>query len=174
MEICMGLDSNRHEKFALQPVIPTKEGSQGDAFCEAFADRIPPYISLFVGMTGTKSRKYTQVNEKLNLMWSRTHMFKQRNPFLIGCLLLATFYLPACNNEPEQQETRKKTDYIKQIPGINDTIPAAVAQKGEVLISYSDCYTCHKVDQKLVGPAFKDIAKRYPETKFISRCLPKE
>src|SRR5688572_25491004 len=111
-------------------------------------------------MTGTKSRKYTQVNEKLNLMWSRTHMFKQKHSFLICCLLLATFYLPCCDNAAEQKNKRKKVDYIKQIPGVNDTIPAAVAQKGEVLISYSDCYTCHKADQKLVGPAFKDIAKR--------------
>ena len=98
-------------------------------------------------------------------------MFKEKNPFLIGCLLLVTFYLPACNNEPEEKEAKKKTDYIKQIPGINDTIPVAVAQKGEVLISYSDCYTCHKTDQKLVGPAFKDIAKRYPVNKVYIEML---
>lgn len=61
--------------------------------------------------------------------------------------------------------TRKKKDYIRPIPGKNDTIPAAVAQKGEVLIAYSDCYTCHKLDQKSIGPAFKDIAKRYPVNK---------
>ena len=41
-------------------------------------------------------------------------------------------------------------------------IPAAISQKGEVLIAYSDCYTCHKEDKKSMGPAFKDIAKRYP------------
>ena len=31
-----------------------------------------------------------------------------------------------------------------------------------MLIAYSDCYTCHKEDERSVGPAFKDIAKRYP------------
>ncbi len=36
------------------------------------------------------------------------------------------------------------------------------AQQGEVLIAYSDCYTCHKEDKDSVGPAFKDIAERYP------------
>ena len=92
-------------------------------------------------------------------------MLKQKQPFLICCLLLVTIYLPCCDNAAEQKNKRKKVDYIKQIPGVNDTIPAAVAQKGEVLISYSDCYTCHKTDQKLVGPAFKDIAKRYPVNK---------
>jgi cytochrome c len=31
-----------------------------------------------------------------------------------------------------------------------------------VLIGYSDCYTCHKKYERSAGPAFKDIAKRYP------------
>jgi cytochrome c len=53
-------------------------------------------------------------------------------------------------------------DYIKPIPGNNDSIPAKVSQKGEVLIAYSDCHSCHAVDKRMKGPAFKDIAKRYP------------
>ena len=69
--------------------------------------------------------------KKLNLMWSRTKL-------LIGCLLFIIFYLPGCDNEPEQTNTRKTKDYIKQIPGKNDTIPAKVAERGEVLIGYSD------------------------------------
>ena len=88
-------------------------------------------------------------------MWSRTNL-------LIGGLLFTTFYLPGCDYEPKQESTRKAKDYIKQIPGKNDSIPAKIAERGEVLISYSDCYTCHKRYQRSVGPAFKDIAKRYP------------
>ena len=53
-------------------------------------------------------------------------------------------------------------DYIKPIQGISDTIPAGVSQKGEVLIAYSDCYSCHSIEKRLKGPAFKDIAQRYP------------
>ena len=98
-------------------------------------------------------------------------MFIKRYLFLIGCLLSATFYLPGCNSRPEQKNTRKTIDYIKQIPGINDSIPAEVAQKGEVLISYSDCYTCHKEAERSVGPAFKDIAKRYPVNKVYIEML---
>ena len=91
-------------------------------------------------------------------MWSRTKL-------LIGCLLFTTFYMSGCGNEPEQTDTRKTKDYIKQIPGKNDSIPAKIAERGEVLISYSDCYTCHKKYERSVGPAFKDIAKRYPVNK---------
>ncbi len=97
--------------------------------------------------------------------------FNKKNSLYICCLIFATFYLPGCNNKPEQKDTRKANDYIKQIPGKNDSIPAELADKGDVLISYSDCYTCHKKDQRSVGPAFKDIAKRYPVNKFYIGML---
>jgi cytochrome c len=89
-------------------------------------------------------------------------MFRKKTPLVISCLLFTTAYLLCCDNKPAQKNNRKKTDYIRPITGINDSIPAAVAKKGEVLIGYSDCYTCHKVDKRSVGPAFSDIAKRYP------------
>jgi len=97
-------------------------------------------------------------------MWSRTTL-------LIGCLLFTTFYLFSCDNEPEQTNTRKTKDYIKQIPGKNDSIPAEIAERGEVLIGYSDCYTCHKKYERSAGPAFKDIAKRYPVNKGYIELL---
>ena len=70
----------------------------------------------------------------------------------------------ACNkpNKPEVDHHRRRIDYIRKIPGESNPIPAAAAQQGEVLIAYSDCYTCHKEDKDSVGPAFKDIAERYP------------
>lgn len=36
--------------------------------------------------------------------------------------------------------------------------------KGKELISKSDCLTCHKVDVKLVGPAYADVANKYSAT----------
>jgi cytochrome c len=39
---------------------------------------------------------------------------------------------------------------------------APVAKKdGKALIEGSDCRTCHKDDTKLIGPAYKDVAKKY-------------
>ena len=90
-------------------------------------------------------------------------MIRKKGPLLVSCLVVATCYLPGCNNDkPQENNTREAIEYIKPIPGKSDSIPAEAAKKGEVLISYSDCLTCHKSDQKSVGPAFKDIAKRYP------------
>jgi cytochrome c len=64
--------------------------------------------------------------------------------------------------QPEQKEAHKKPDYIRKINGPSDSIPVLVAQRGEVLIAYSDCYECHTKEVRSKGPAFMDIAKRYP------------
>ena len=37
-------------------------------------------------------------------------------------------------------------------------------QKGLDLIAKSDCLTCHKVSEKLTGPAYKDVAAKYENT----------
>jgi cytochrome c len=41
---------------------------------------------------------------------------------------------------------------------------AGAAAPAIKLIAASDCGTCHKEDVKVVGPAFKDIAAKYPPT----------
>lgn len=38
-------------------------------------------------------------------------------------------------------------------------------KKGELLISKSDCFACHKIQDKLVGPSYKDVANKYENTK---------
>ena len=119
----------------------------------------------------TKKQQVQPGYNKLNLMRSRTRLFTKKNLLFISCLLSFTFYLFGCDSEPEQKNTRKKIDYIKPIQGISDSIPAEVAQMGEVLIGYSDCYTCHKKDERSVGPAFEDIAKRYPVNKVYIEML---
>ena len=91
--------------------------------------------------------------------------------YSICCISFAIFFLLCCNNKPEQKSVRKPIDYIRAIPGVNDSIPAEIAEKGKVLIAYSDCYTCHKINERSVGPAFKDIAKRYPVNKVYIEML---
>lgn len=38
---------------------------------------------------------------------------------------------------------------------------AAPAQANEELAKKSNCLACHQIDKKSVGPAYKDIAKKY-------------
>lgn len=38
---------------------------------------------------------------------------------------------------------------------------AANADPGLAIVKGSDCFTCHRVGQKLIGPAYKDVAAKY-------------
>jgi cytochrome c len=66
----------------------------------------------------------------------------------VGCFLI----LVSCTTN-----TNKKD--IKQLTTI-DEVP-----KGFQLINTYDCLACHKIDQKLTGPAYIEIATKYSNTK---------
>ncbi|SHN28135.1 c-type cytochrome [Mucilaginibacter sp. OK098] len=65
----------------------------------------------------------------------------------------------AADQTAKAQEPNADTSANKT--GASDAGAAAPAIK---LIAASDCNTCHKEDTKVVGPAFKDIAAKYPPT----------
>ncbi|WP_411272992.1 c-type cytochrome [Daejeonella sp.] len=51
---------------------------------------------------------------------------------------------------------------------------SADVKRGEALISKSDCLACHKVDAKLLGPSYKDVAAKYANnTATISQLAEK-
>ena len=74
------------------------------------------------------------------------------------CLLTAGMY--ACNNGGSEAKTETKTAEVAKA----DPTDSPEFQKGLDLIKNSDCATCHKIDEKLIGPAFRDIANKYPNT----------
>lgn len=41
--------------------------------------------------------------------------------------------------------------------------PKGATVKGEGLIAKSDCLTCHNPDNKVVGPSYRDVAKKYED-----------
>lgn len=63
-----------------------------------------------------------------------------------------------------------ETPAVKEVKPTEPVKPAVVAptvdtKKGEALISKSDCFACHKVNEKLLGPSYKDVANKYSDTK---------
>lgn len=38
---------------------------------------------------------------------------------------------------------------------------AGVAQADEALAKAKNCMSCHQIDKKVVGPAYKEVAKKY-------------
>ena len=67
----------------------------------------------------------------------------------------------ACGNNSNKVETTKeKTEDAKEAAS-NDITQNPDYQKGLELVSSSDCFTCHKITEKLVGPAYQDVANKY-------------
>ena len=51
---------------------------------------------------------------------------------------------------------------------------AAQAQDAAKLASDKACLACHQIDKKLVGPAYKEVAKKYAATKGADAMLVKK
>ena len=96
--------------------------------------------------------------------------FKKRYLHYCGLSALVAMGLLCCNG-PQKEPPHKKVDYFRKIEGKNDSIPAAIAQRGEVLIAYADCKDCHTVEQRAKGPAFIQIAEKYPVRKVYIDLL---
>ena len=45
--------------------------------------------------------------------------------------------------------------------GALSTLAAAPASANEALAKKHNCFACHAVDKKVVGPAYKDVAAKY-------------
>ena len=63
--------------------------------------------------------------------------------------------------------TSPKTSTTISKPGVIASKPVAAdnsadIKKGEALISKSDCLACHKLQDRLVGPSYKEVANKYP------------
>ena len=108
---------------------------------------------------------------------------------VLGIMSVAVaLVLTACGgaeNKAGQTETETKVvakgETEKEIETEKETKVVAVApkplsenpdyQKGLALIAGSDCLTCHKTSEKLIGPAYKDVAAKYEATESNIKML---
>ncbi|MFC5625779.1 c-type cytochrome [Algoriphagus winogradskyi] len=88
-------------------------------------------------------------------------------------LLLVAFM--ACTQKPKQEvidtSDLKEREYIRAIEGVDEVLDPELVKRGKVLISYADCASCHKPEERAKGPAFKDIARRYPISQVYINLL---
>ncbi|QMU31441.1 c-type cytochrome [Adhaeribacter radiodurans] len=78
----------------------------------------------------------------------------------------------AASEAPSAQADKSQASSPGKVAGTTPTETAAPAQtkpaatagnfeKGKALLAKSDCLACHKIDQKIVGPAYQEVAKKY-------------
>jgi len=83
----------------------------------------------------------------------------------IAILTTFVFALFAVNTTFAQKVVKKtttKTTVVKKTTPAAGKVSAVTLEQGKQLLAKNDCLSCHKVDVKIVGPAYKDVAKKYP------------
>jgi cytochrome c len=76
--------------------------------------------------------------------------------FFLSCFAVALASCGGSGNTPATSSQDTNTT-------VSATAPAA-ALAGEKLVNMSDCMGCHNKTQKVVGPAYVDVAAKYPVT----------
>jgi len=83
---------------------------------------------------------------------------------ILGCISLA---LASCGNPDSsstQDDAAVKTETEAPAPATTTEEPAGETLPGEKLVAVADCVGCHNKTQKVIGPAYVDIAAKYPST----------
>lgn len=65
----------------------------------------------------------------------------------------------ACGDKKQEQKI-ESTDTTTEVTNESSEV-AAEFKKGADLITANDCLACHKIDEKLVGPSYKEVATKY-------------
>ena len=79
--------------------------------------------------------------------------------YFVAVTLLA--FLGACSSNPEKKDEKAAAPAAAATSSVSSNPDY---QKGLELVVKSDCLTCHKVNEKLTGPAYKDVAAKYEST----------
>ena len=94
-----------------------------------------------------------------------------KNLFFTAILL--SFTITSCSEKKEQvaeQQPTTESNTMMEEPkpaASADTASTTAAAKpedeGKALVEGADCLSCHKVDSKLVGPSYQDVAAKYTD-----------
>ena len=70
--------------------------------------------------------------------------------------------------------TKKHIGWFAAASALALAAAPAFAQDAQSLLRDKGCLACHQVDSKLVGPAYKDVAKKYASRKDAVAYLSKK
>src|SRR5256885_8217146 len=89
-------------------------------------------------------------------------------------VLTAAFAL-ACNNAADKTATNTTDTASKKEVAADAGVPPGLTKdeydKAVQLIGSSDCLTCHKVEEKVTGPSYREVAQKYEPTDYNINML---
>lgn len=75
---------------------------------------------------------------------------------LIFCVLMTS-----CGKKQNNEESGTGTEATGQQENNFEELNEQDILAGNKLIESSDCKTCHQIENKLIGPAYKEVAEKY-------------
>jgi len=80
--------------------------------------------------------------------------------YFVSAALIAL--IAACGGgDTAKKEDAPATSETPAAPEVTDVTANPDYKAGLALIAKSDCLTCHKVAEKLIGPAYQEVANKY-------------
>ena len=77
-------------------------------------------------------------------------------------IIAAIIFFAACNSGAGKTGASDSADAMQDIVNTGGTsIDSAENISGKNLIAANDCLTCHKIDEKSIGPSYKQVAEKY-------------
>lgn len=88
--------------------------------------------------------------------------------------VLFTVMLTSCGGGSKKESANDQTE--KKETATNNLSQNPAYQEGLAIVSKSEnlCLTCHKIDEKLIGPAYRDVANKYENTEENITMLAKK
>ena len=81
---------------------------------------------------------------------------------ILAIIPLAILIAACGGNGNKENSSSATTDSASATQAaVNDLSSNPDYQKGLALVAKSNCLTCHKINEKLIGPAYKDVANKY-------------
>lgn len=68
--------------------------------------------------------------------------------------------IAACNNGQENK-TETPAEETKTSTSSSDLSSNPDYQKGLALVGANNCLTCHKINERVVGPSYREVAEKY-------------
>lgn len=80
--------------------------------------------------------------------------------YFVSVALMAL--VAACSGGDEKKESKEsEASETTAAPEVKDVSENPDYKAGLALVAKSDCLTCHKVAEKLIGPAYQEVANKY-------------
>lgn len=92
----------------------------------------------------------------VEMTFAQIHFIMTR--LLLG--LLSILLMAACGGGNSGADTAA----TPEVKPVVDLTANPDYQKGQAIIAKNDCLTCHKVDEKLIGPTYREVANKYAGT----------